>query len=285
MPLSEKEFALRDEFKKYRNQFGLVDDASTQWGSYSGNPLLYHAHFLWCLKKLGVYDTIDGLLFQRTVQNDFTNGPGNYRRTPRGRSFSTDQEGPDDFIGLASMSALDPRLTFARDILGHAQLGATLGSGFPARVKKPLWAKLFGWVKLNYVFNSNFPCTLLEENGQGFWLKPWLGRFPQNRAHFMFCNGEKPGLLLRLAWCLSVWQTARFWDKEGTDQWILTWYLVSSFRERGHRSFICEMASRNFMKRFLTKWPGGLASVFLPYFGASHPLTKHFPNEIFISKK
>jgi hypothetical protein len=273
---------VRESFLRYTNPFGLVDNESALSGGNSGNSLLFHAHYVWTMVRRGYW--LAGLDRAKTLINvdkcQVDNAmPGLFARAPHGIWPWEDQEGPDDYIGVISMSAADPQLPFAQDFLAYGR------SGPGAPIRQPLendghpWlAKLFGWIRLHWVFNNCVPGLLVRWEGPrevSNWTA-WLGRFPQIIAHAEFASRQRPPLWRRIWWAGSVWQAARFSDKDGTDQWILAWHLVAAFRASGQKSWLCEWASRNFMERLFTRWPGGLSSVFAVYFGMGHPLTKYF---------
>lgn len=276
MNRNDEEMKLREDFKPYFNPMGLVDDERAKRGENSGNSLLFHAHYLWALKAAGFYDFVDGVLAVRAIKRHCEIVPGNYRRAGVRFSFWNDQQGPDDFIGLASLSALDSRIPFAADILWYGRTVRVALSTAWVEAKAPWWGKLFGGLKLSFVFNTNALNSLRHRDGDRPDFGAWLGRFPQFRAHLKFCNREKkerPNLVERIAWALSVWQTARFFDKAGTDQWILSRYLVIGFECSGQKSLMCKLAARNFWKRLDAR--GGIRALFAPYFGESHPITVH----------
>lgn len=280
------ELELREDFIGYRNSFGLVDNTPTREGTNSGNSLLFHAHYVWTMVRRGFWNNLDrSLTLGSVVQCSVL--PGLYRRAPAPSPFWSDQEGVDDYIGLASMSAADPNLGYAREILeyGRAQR-VPIGPALEASGRTWL-AKLFGWIHLRFVYNDRLPGTLLNFK-HGMWYEfpadieyipnwtAWLGRFPQFVAHLEICARETPPLWRRLWWAASVWQTARFWDKDGTDQWVLSWHLVAAYHAAGKRSWFMDWAARNYTERLFSRFAGGLNPVFGQYFGEGHPLTRWF---------
>lgn len=321
------EVEAREEFSRYTNAVGLVDDKSALARGISGNMILFHSHYVWTMVRRSFWKDYDSAITKGCVAKCEIE-PGLVARSPEGAPFHTDQEGPDDQIGYCSMSAADPKLPFAKDWLRYGRsvkvsvASAWDHSEWMGVSKKPWWLPFVGWIKLRWIFNTELPGSLCRvvDPGVGL-LEPnwhaWMGRFPQNIAHAQFCAREKfpewrpfgalfllpwlgalalhlgwwnllfvpaavTGVLIlgigfrRLWWCASVWQAARFHDTEGTDEWILTWDLVASFRASGQKSWLCELAARNFTERLFTKWPGGLNSVFDRYFGSDHPFTKFF---------
>jgi hypothetical protein len=278
---------VREDFARYRNGFGLVDNEPTQPDRNSGNAILFHAHYVWAMRNRGFWDQYDRQITRGCVRKCEIE-PGLIRRAPEGRPFWNDQEGPDDQIGYISMSGADPLLPFADNWLHYGRtVRVPIRQALEAGGRKRL-ALLFGWIHLHWVFNTKAPGTLIEwrpafitvagesiSSAAPNWTA-WMGRFPQIIAHAQFAADERPWLGRRLWWAFSVWQAARFWDKEGTDQWILAWHLVATFRASRQSSWICEWVSRNFTERLFTRFPGGLNTVFAQYFGAEHPTTRFF---------
>jgi hypothetical protein len=317
--MAADETQAREEFARYTNRFGLIDNDESLRGGNSGNALLFHAHYVWTLNRRGWWSSEDRAITKGCVQKCQIE-PGLFRRSQHGLGFSDDQEGPDDYVGLISMTGADPWFQFAQDFLRYGR-GVKVAIGPALRLGgHPILATLLGWIRLRYVFNNRLPGTLLEPVRDSDQVKPnwsaWLGRFPAVIAHAEFAAGERvplwrlaaavafwfatavtwffvsPWIVLlmvpaqvlvfailifgfrKLYWAASVWQAGRFSD--GTDDWILTWHLVQTFRASGESHLICEWAARNFTERLFTKWPGGLSSVFLKYFGPDHPLTRYF---------
>lgn len=274
---SEKEFYFRNSFKLYQNKFGLIDD--NLWQTHSGNQLLFHSHYLFSLYLSGFYDLVDGILTVRTLKKNDFNYP-NFLRAPRGQSFSTDQEGIDDFLGLISLSALDSRITIATDILDYGQNQNVPLSLFYDKRKKPWFYFATKFIKLNFIFNSNFEKTFLNETGETTDLRSWFGRFPQFKSFLKLCSGQKINGFDKLVLTLTLWQTARFHDKNGTDQWILSHVVQRSIdvmTAQGRlNSYILSQASQCFKARLKNR-KGSVRKIFETYFGIAHPLSQGYP--------
>lgn len=318
---------LRYELAGYVNPFGLVDTQPSEKRNNSGNPTLYHSHFVWLMVRWGIWTRQDREQTVESVEESCEIQPGLFRRAPRGK-FSEVQEGPDNYIGLAGMSAADPQITFAQEILAYGRAhrvpiiqALELGGHW--------WlARLFGWIRLPYVYNNLEPGTLMRiewnpERTRGK-CKPnwsaWLGRMPNLIAHFQFCAREPfpkwrapvaigvSGWLIvlvnlqvgwwnflvvplellalaclafgfrRLVWCAAILTTDTWIDEQkgGTTPWILSWHQVAAYRASGQSSWPCEWVARKFTERLFMRWPAGLNSCFLRFFGEAHPITRWF---------
>lgn len=278
--------SIQEEFNRYKNAFGLVDNASALEGKNSGNSILFHAHYVWTLVKRGLWTHEEATATARAIaQCEVTLGL--IARVPEDYWPHMDQEGLDDQIGYCSMSAADSNLDFAAMWLRYGRSVRVPIREVLAKSGHPWLARLFGWIKLGWVFNNVAPETMIEwyrDDAGNMLSKPNWGsymgdfRYPQIIAHAQFCTkkeGERPGLWRRFWWAFSVWQTARFVDKGGTDQWVLSGHLVAGFRSGVQKSLICEWASKSYMERLYQRWPGGLNGVFAPYFGMEHPIPKY----------
>lgn len=269
---------IREDFEPYRNAYGLIDAKPRADNQPSGNSLLFHAHYFWMLVVRELHTSADTRATAASIKA-FEVESGVYRRAPVGAPFWMDQEGPDDYIGLISMAAADRALPYARDFLFWGRNHSTPLRHALRADGRPLLERLIGWVRLKFVFNNLNPWLLAyvdrDKRLRSNWTA-WLGRFPQIIAHAQFAAGERPNLFRRIAWAFSVWECGRWFDKDGTDPWILTWHLVRTFRESAQDSILCELACASYHQRLFKKWPGGLSSVFAQYFGWPHPLTKWF---------
>lgn len=193
--VSESE--LREAFHEYMDVDGLISDKKNPGRASSGNLLLYTSHYVWTLERRGFWDYQDLLSIRKAVDTCRVE-PGIFQRCPYGISQKENQQGPDDYIGLISMSGADERLSFAKEILTHGRTQwCSIGKALELDGHTIL-AKLFGWIKIRWIFN-----TVLDHGLTRFTFNPdgtpgplksnwgaWFGRFPSIIAHAQFAAGE-----------------------------------------------------------------------------------------------
>lgn len=224
---------LRDRLGAYRDQHGLI---TPQPGGSCGNGPLFLAEAYILGYRLGLIEPQD--------RSDLLEGLGAcekarglYQRHPV--HFTQDQEGPDDYYGIAAICQIFGLRWLAYNVLEHGR--KHLGS-----------------------FNNITP---------GKWTKQsWLWRQPQMKAAFQYAVGEEPAFWRRVVIAGAIAtagrgpETGAGWE----DSWVLTWMLIEAV---GGRCWMARLAERAWLKRFEKKVPGGWAQVFTAYFGPDHPIT------------
>lgn len=235
-------------------------------GSASRNGLLYTSEAFITMSRLmanGVHYLSTGPEFTRLV-NLCWKEPGLLKRGPH----FTDQEGPDDYVGVIACSAI-----YAPDILwkiyNYGQNKTKLRGIFTDGKTTNLWLWksldfIFGWVSVRYNYNNVNPGTMSRSS--------WLGRQGQLIAHLHHALGTRPSFLLRMWWALAVF-SASFAAKTDQDSWMLTWLLVTTYRG-GSR--LCTLASKvwwySLHKNFGQEAQGICARTLEP----GHPLGRYF---------
>jgi len=212
----------------------------------SGNALLFTAELLYVLRD---YDFDDESYLEAIKKCRLA--PGLYARTPKGCSFSMDQEGPDDYFGLGIISHYYNRF-IAQDIL---YFGQTV-KFFPFSS----WWNF--WVHFRYYYRTN-PSSLADA-----WA-PWFGRFPALLAHLKWATRiHTPNLFEALWWWVSVAFCGT--DEDG---WILS-YLMLGVHSEG---WLARSAAWVRMQRFKQSfWQGSMKRVFISYFNdTNHPIAKY----------
>lgn len=213
-------------------------------GSPSGNSLLFTAEkFIALTIERGAPSLEDAEEFSRLVARAQLS-PGLYARTPAGYAYHEDQEGHDDYIGIAAASA----------VLGTPHALAIVQQG-----ENPF--KLWGPIDINHYY-PNKPGAL-------DW-RAWFGRFPATVAHFEYAAGVTPNLWHRLMWAYSV-ATAGADEPTAQDPWILSWLMVKT--TEGHEGWMARQAVAIWRTRLKRHWPGGIGQVLARYFNnPQHPL-------------
>lgn len=319
----QNESEIRSAYLRYMDPDGLISNNPDPGRGSSGNLLLYTSHYIWTLYRNGILTMVDLERFFRAIQK-CTLSPGVFARCPDRMAHDDNQQGPDDMIGLLSISAIHASMPFAEEFLEHGRT-----NWYPIREALRLdgrttLAALIGWIRLPWCFNTVIDGGLTKFTNQPDGSKPissnwaaWFGRFFSVISHAQFAAREQfprwrlalavglipiaytsvrhigwwnliaapiaiVGILMvflglrRIVWAVSVFNAGRGSDLTACDPWILSWYLVTTFRESGQKSFMCEMASRNFMRRLYDQWPNGLNSVYLKYWGSDNPTTRYF---------
>lgn len=254
--------SIHDDFAAYHDPSGLLHGQRAPTAS-SGNCALFTAEEAWTLRARGELRTEDK---QRITQGiaDQCEIPGSRGLFRRSIAFQFDQEGPDDYVGLASLSAAFP-CDYAQAILAWGR----------AHFYRP---KVRGWqlpIKLPYYYRAAEPRDVSDDVGA------WLGRQPALIAHFKLCAGERLSLFDQLAWAFAVSTTGAFGpgprQEGGQDSWALSWVLVQAARAQGPTT-IQRAAISCFYRALAKAWPsipgpGGMRAVFAQYFGdPMHPL-------------
>lgn len=232
-----------DEYARYTCPAGLIsgyrDPSQT-----SGNSILFTAQMLCVLRqnRISMVDLMDITEAKiDAIKAECQIVPGLFRRGKRW----PDQEGPDDYVGLA---CVDPQ--FAKDVLEYG------------RSHKFHW----GPFRFPYYFQNESPGI----NNDG---RAWLGRQQQLIAHWQYGAGEKVPFWRKLFWQFSIETSGKFGPDPrmpgGQDAWILSAMLLELHWDSN---------SAEVFYRLLDKtWPGGMREVFAVYFqDEDHPTAKYW---------
>jgi len=189
-------------FEKYLDANGLMSGD----GSVTGNGLRYTSEYLLGLERNRIYDLNDAYQFFPVIDSCMVK-TGLFRRSPQ---VGGDQQGPDDYIALISMSVA-MKQKYHIFIYEFAQKN--------------------NWIFLNATANVS---TLKSA---------FLGRFPQFIAHVLFANKKKPSLWQRIIWAYNVALGPRVGDQ---DSWILAWHLKEVYKLSGFSDKIENLAIKFF---------------------------------------
>lgn len=241
---------VRKDYAKYTDPNGLVSgERHPKVGS--GNAILFTAQAAFVLEAHGEDGTRLAEL-ERAVVRECQLEPGLFRRG----SNWTDQEGPDDYVGITFLSSLLDRKV-AREVVAYGRAHRYRGL--------PLLPAFY--------FRNEEPRDVRDD------VRAWLGRQPALLAHFEIAAGGKPNCFLRAAWAFAV-GTSGAWTGQGAghhDGWILSRLLVETYRRAGWRSAVMDKACQVFFER-LEKKAGGMRAVFAAYFNdAEHPTSLYWP--------
>lgn len=243
-----------NDFKPYIDKYGLVQPSP---GGGSGNGLLYTSEMIVGLNDFGLLrDEMRLSLFD--TYRDCEIIPGLFRRDPNNTG---NQEGPDDYVGIAAASPFIPG-NFAKRILTYGQSRRTPIRGLLEELKFPNFlVTLLGWMKFRYNYNNINPNVMNKGS--------WLGRQPQLIAHFQFAAGETPWYWRKLWWCGAVLSSLFAKDH---DSYILSYLLI---RTAEKKSFLARMTAKIWRHYQNKRYPGGISQVIGEYFqNPSHPLVK-----------
>lgn len=240
---------IRSDFAEYECRQFVSGNKNP--GVVSGNAILFTAEKLFILEQNNVLIFEDKLRYINNIKSECEIVPGLYRRS---KDFSNDQEGPDDYVGLAAASALIGS-SIARDILSYGQ------------------THYFQWGPFKFPYYYNNTSSRQPE--------AWLGRQPALLAHFYYCAGKKPSVFKKLAWAVSVGLTGLF-DKDpkgsgAQDKYILSWLLIEGYKRSQYNSVMCNTAIKLYKHTLKKKWRNGLKEVFAVYFqNPDHPISRYF---------
>lgn len=245
--------SFREEIDLYRDRFGYPTRSREPFPASrdpEGNCLMFLAEEMLILEDQGLRRFQDTARFSDLVGKCQLQ-LGNYARTPIGCPFREDQEQQDDFIGIATASA----------ILGTAHAFQIFTLGRCTR---------FRWKFLSFRFA--FPTSMKAFGSETTDVNQWLGRSPAFVAHLHWAAGVKPNWFYRIAWSWAL-AFAGWFDPLAQDPWRIG-YLMARTAWRAHRWYTIEYwAVRLWAKRLFKHWPGGIPDVRKRYFqDPNHPL-------------
>ena len=229
--------------KEYTDQFGLVQHSK---GITAGNGVRFTSEWILALKSHNAMDGADLTKFYSAIEGcRVVNGL--YKRSP----VNNDQEGLDDYVALVHC---------------FYKLGDT------GKAKKVLdyglntYVSFWGPIRLRFVYNNVNPNV--------FHRSAWFGRFPALVAHFHWCAGVVPNILLRVYAAISVAITGMK-DHYTQDGYMLSWHLAKA---ANGRCFLMKIAYGIMKKRMLKYYPS--FNVLLEkYFAHKHPIAVIFNEE------
>ncbi len=239
---------IRRDFADYTDPSGMISgDAMPK--SASGNGILYTAEMYFILAKNGALAASDRPDFWALIARNCQLLPGLYSR---GKGWN-DQEGIDDYIGLAAASRL-LGTDHARDILRYG--------------RNPLvrFTPFRRWPRLRWYFEN-------EQRQRVDDTRAWFGRFPAFICHVTWAAGETPAIWLRLWWAVTVAITGLFSPLD-QDQYILSWLMMETI-DSTKTYWFERWASRFYIGTLHKNWSRGMRDVLACYFGSQdHPIAK-----------
>lgn len=250
-----------EDFELFTGPDGLV--APTPGGG-SLNGVLYTSIALIVMKDNGVLS--DKILWDYLIplSNCFKQ-LGLVTRTP---DHHSNQEGPDDYIGILAASNIIG-LGLGESILNYGYNLTPLRGAFSEWLpNSPKLASLFnqllGGIKVRFNYNNVNPGVVNKGS--------WLGRMIQFRAHAYYSNNIIPSLFQRIFWALVVIHSALTTKSTDQDGWMLAWLLV---RTAKNKNLLARIASWIWWKKMYKVFPNGFRD--LNYLNnGDHPITKYW---------
>ncbi len=205
----------------------------------SGNALLFTAQKICVLRQHGLLTQELLAETMEFIRSECQVVPGLFRRSRMWK----DQEGPDDYLGVA---CIDP--AFAREILSYG------------RDHTFVW----GPFRLPFYFENESPGRMDDK-------RAWLGRQQQLLAHWQYAAGEPVPFWRKWLWELTIKLTGQTGPDShmpgGQDSWILSAMLLEVHWDPA--------IAAHFYAALDREWPGGMRSVFATYFNdLDHPTAR-----------
>lgn len=233
-----------NDYARYTDPNGLISGQRSPTSS-SGNAILFTAQMVCVLNQRGLLtrEILDQTKI--AIKKECQIVPGLFRRA---RNWK-DQEGPDDYVGLACIDE-----EFAQDILAY---GRNHSFHFP-------WS--WGPLRLRYYYENGSPGILTDKEA-------WLGRQQQLIAHWQYAAGETPNFIRRFIWRETIKITGKTGPDPdqpgGQDAWILSAMLLENHFD--------PVIARQFYRELYKVFPGGMPQVFSRYFAdPEHPTAKYW---------
>lgn len=246
---------LRTDIQLYIDGNGLVAPAIIQnkQGRASDNGVMFTAEYLIMLIRNKEIDPryLKEILFKFLACMP---SPGLLSRAPG----DVDQEGPDDYIGLAAA-------------LGEIQ---TLpGGDIPTDTCK-MTARtiarsvvLYGIEHLGDMNN--------EKPGHWSW-GAWLARQPQLTACYLWASGLPVGFVLQTIVALIILFSCKGTPADQADPRRLGWLLVQI---AAPRSLLCRLASKLWYARLYALYPNGMKDIAAMYYEKGHPFAQYWVDQ------
>lgn len=233
---------MRQDFALYTDSDGLLTSQPNPTPASSGNGLLYTSYEYITYLQWGVLTDDDKAKFVQTVQGCRSNGiNGLYNRAPEKIG---DQEGPDDYYGLASAGSVNAlNVQIGPDIYNYGQT---------------TYYGLF-----SYMYNNVTPGK--------FTFQAWFGRQSELVAHIQMAAGKTPEYWRQLYWCASI-AVASVSNPSDANHVVLDWAQCNNILPGLD---MLKSSALAWKQRMLKNYPNGMQQVFALYFNdANHPLAK-----------
>lgn len=205
----------------------------------SGNGVCYTSELVVALERLGQIAPIDVEYYWTTIKGCWKE-PGLLSRGP----CQPDQEGPDDYYGLAAGAAATAQPWLAEAVISY------------------------GWAH-DWCFDNVTP-------GRWSW-KNFLGRQPQLVCALYAAAGRSPIWLypLRFYTAAVIATSCMFANKSDADSRRLSWLLIQTMTPV---SALCRLAAKLWQHRLMQDYPGqGMRSVAALYYEKEHPYIRYLP--------
>ena len=228
--------SLKTEIQPYIDSEGLVSPGIP---TGSNNGVMYTSEYIVMLIRNGEATEADIDAYLTKMESCFVL-PGLLGRHLGGTG---DQEGPDDYLGLAA--ALheinnDRSKAIARSVVTYA---------------------------IEHIGDMNNP-----DPGHFAW-GAFLGRQPQLGAVFLWASGLPVGPLVRFYCAMSILLSCKGLPANSTDPRRLSWLLI---QVAASKSWICKLASIVWYRRLYGVYPTGMKGVAQIYYQSGHPFSKYW---------
>ena len=199
---------------------------------YTAEKYAFYSEFHWITEE-------DRDEFARIVRS-LQAAPGLINRNPPD-GFHNDQDGADDYVGLAAAAHMIGRQAIANEIWDYGN--------------RHLW---------NY--NNVDPNGSINEHS--FINRPWWV------AHFSHCAGQAADAISETAWGAKM---AAGGGRGNPGEIALEWFMMHCLPERAGAT--AKAGAALWIRHFRKNWPGGMKQVMAAYFATtpSHPLILYAP--------
>lgn len=228
------------------DRHGLLHDTVDH---ITGNGLLYSAHLL-----LGLWqNNLQWEEWEARLPSAITKceiEPGFFHRHPT--EYHDDQQGPDDYIGIASLcSLLGP--------FGFFKASQVVGFGWK------------GFLIPNFIIRLWFYFPNEIQYRTKFGSRAWLIKFPAVFTAFYQVARRSVFFPFQIYWAASVLLGDILDRKHKHDPWILNWHLVNTCVRFSPNWFeVCTI--KLWLWRLRKRWPGGIAQCIEESFQYRHPV-------------
>lgn len=245
---------IKDEISLYIDSEGLVSPAAPPPGEPgSNNGVLYTSEYIIALLRNGQAQESDILSYLNKLSACMRQ-PGLLGRHLGGIG---DQEGPDDYIGLAAA-------LFEIQRPEYSAINRTASAGARQLARSVVWYGFKHLGLMNNVSPGHFSWAAL------------LGRQLQLTAAFMWAAGYPVGPLLRLYCAVSIFFSCRGMPANNTTPRFLSWLLVQIASSKSYMGYF---ASVVWYRRLNSVYAIGMKGPCLIYFQAGHPLSKYWKDK------
>lgn len=239
---------LRADMLPYRDADGLVvpngEGCSPTQYNVSGNGVLYTGEYVLLMRLNGELNDSDRKDYRDVIEACMPVEKGLLSRSPT----HSDQEGPDDYIGLAVGAWATGNNDLAEAVITYGK-------------------KHYGF------FNNENPGSYYHKDGRFNW-SALLIRQPQLIGIMYYAANRVPPFLIRLYLAIGILISGRNKPLSDSDARILAWLVINVV---DNRCWMIKIAARVFTNRLLKQYDRGMTDVISYYFQDPHPFRKHWP--------